>query len=198
MNGETVDGRQVINANLTVDDVQSLSAAYGLTLGRNGNPKPPRSAGLAKTAQMASGSTPDLRSLEQGNLKSIRDSLLNSHKSSPLKSSSSSHHHPDSVINRLKEENHSLKREAAAREAKLQANIRSIRTFWSPELKKERNSRKDEQSRANRLESELRLQHDERPENILLRENNVLRRAVADLEGNNLIHSPFIPLFYIQ
>ena len=63
------------------------------------------------------------------------------------------------------------------------ANIRSIRTFWSPELKKERNTRKEEQNRATRLENELRSHQDERPENILLRENNVLRRAVADLEG---------------
>ena len=65
----------------------------------------------------------------------------------------------------------------------MKANIRSIRTFWSPELKKERNSRKDEQSRANTLEFELRNHQEERPENILVRENTVLRRAVADLEG---------------
>ena len=32
-----------IKPELSVDDVQSLSAAYGLTLGRNGNIKPQRS-----------------------------------------------------------------------------------------------------------------------------------------------------------
>lgn len=48
----------------------------------------------------------------------------------------------------LRDENTALKKEAAVREAKLQANIRSIKTFWSPELKKERNARKEEQLRA--------------------------------------------------
>ena len=48
----------------------------------------------------------------------------------------------------LRDENSALKKEAAVREAKLQANIRSIKTFWSPELKKERNARKEEQLRA--------------------------------------------------
>ena len=99
MNGESAEGREVINANLTVDDVQSLSAAYGLTLGRNGN-KPPRPAALKKTINsLAGGSTPDLRSLEQTNIKNIRDSLLNSPKASPLRSTSGSH---DAIINRLK------------------------------------------------------------------------------------------------
>ena len=37
---------------------------------------------------------------------------------------------------------------------------------------------------ANRLETELQYVSDERPDSILIQENNVLRRAVADLEGN--------------
>ena len=99
MNGESADGREVINANLTVDDVQSLSAAYGLPLGRNGNMKPPRPAALKKTANtLAGGSTPDLRSIEQANIKNIRDTLLNSPKASPLRSSTSH----DAIISRLK------------------------------------------------------------------------------------------------
>ena len=50
-------------------------------------------------------------------------------------------------------------------------------------MKKERNARKDEQLRANRLQSELQYQADQRTDNALQRENAVLRRAVADLEA---------------
>ena len=57
----------------------------------------------------------------------------------------------------LQEENEHLRQEASVREAKLAANIRSIKTFWSPELKKERNARKEEQLRANRLQTELQV-----------------------------------------
>jgi len=51
-------------------------------------------------------------------------------------------------------------------------------------LKKERNSRKEHESRSKRLESELRDMQGTIPENMLQRENLVLRRAVQDLEGN--------------
>ena len=51
-------------------------------------------------------------------------------------------------------------------------------------MKKERNSRKEHESRSKRLESELRDMQGTIPENMLQRENLVLRRAVQDLEGN--------------
>ena len=140
--------------------VKSLSNAYGLTLGRNRRPQ------NVTTSNHFTGSTPDIRGLALDNLRT----------SSSIQS--------DILISKLREENELLKKEASIKEAKLQSNIRSIRTFWSPELKKERNSRKEHESRSKRLESELREMQGSFPENMLQRENLVLRRAVQDLEGN--------------
>lgn len=140
--------------------IKSLSNAYGLTLGRNRRPQ------NVTTSHHFTGSTPDIRGLALDNLRT----------SSSIQS--------DILITKLREENELLKKEASIKEAKLQSNIRSIRTFWSPELKKERNSRKEHESRSKRLESELRDMQGTIPENMLQRENLVLRRAVQDLEGN--------------
>ena len=110
------DEPEVKFTNLTLDDVQSLSAAYGLTLGRNGVQKPPRS--LAHGA-VAGGSTPDLRNLEnQRNQDTHNREILTreNHNKGLLPPSGG----PERVVRQLKEENYQLKKEAAVREAKLQ------------------------------------------------------------------------------
>jgi len=148
-----------LKSEFSLDDVQSLSNAYGLTLGRNRRPQ------HVTTSQHFTGSTPDIRGLTLDNLRTT----------SSIQS--------DTLISKLREENELLKKEASIKEAKLQSNIRSIRTFWSPELKKERNIRKEHESRSKRLEGELRDMQGTIPENMLQRENVVLRRAVQDLEA---------------
>ena len=75
---------------------------------------------------MTGGSTPDLRNLGHSlpNAKSLREHLLTGGKSdfhsSPSKPTTSHLSQQEAFIQRLKEENAQLKREAAAREAKLQ------------------------------------------------------------------------------
>merc|ERR1712131_311736 len=167
---------EVINPNLTQDDVLSLSAVYGLTLNKRQKETAMKNDKLNQ--KYAGGSTPDLRLLQ--NQSSTHTTPARSiHSTGRLESI-------ENELRYLRDENSALKKEAAVREAKLQANIRSIKTFWSPELKKERNARKEEQLRANRLQTELQYQTDARPDSILIRENNVLRRAVADLEARVL------------
>lgn len=151
---------KILKSEFSLDDVQSLSNAYGLTLGRRGPRRLERTLIEAPT-----GSSPDIRGLSLDNLK-YNSSI-----------------HNDILVQKLREENELLKKEASIREAKLQSNIRSIRTFWSPELKKERNTRKEHESRGARLEADLRSIQDDRPENILFTENTVLRRAIQDLEA---------------
>ena len=75
---------------------------------------------------LTGGSTPDLRNLGHSlpNAKSLREHLLSGGKSdfhsSPSKPTTSHLSQQEAFIQRLKEENAQLKREAAAREAKLQ------------------------------------------------------------------------------
>lgn len=44
-------------------------------------------------------------------------------------------------VTRLRQENAELKKEMQAMESKLKSNMKSIKTFWSPELKKEKAAR---------------------------------------------------------
>lgn len=49
-----------------------------------------------------------------------------------------------SQLSELRQENERLSKEMEAKEAKLSSSMRSIKMFWSPELKKERAARKSE------------------------------------------------------
>lgn len=49
-----------------------------------------------------------------------------------------------SQLMELQTENEHLKKELESKEAKLGSSMRSIKMFWSPELKKERAARKSE------------------------------------------------------
>lgn len=54
-----------------------------------------------------------------------------------------------------------LRREAEVKESKLSSSMNSIKTFWSPELKKERALRKDEVSKITVWKEQYRVIQDE-------------------------------------
>lgn len=54
----------------------------------------------------------------------------------------------------LQQENARLRKEIEAKEAKLNSSMRSIKMFWSPELKKERAARKAEEEKLAKLKEE--------------------------------------------
>ncbi|KAM6961398.1 ELKS/Rab6-interacting/CAST family member 1-like [Aplochiton taeniatus] len=58
-------------------------------------------------------------------------------------------------------ENELLRREAEVKESKLSSSMNSIKTFWSPELKKERALRKDEVSKISVWKEQYRVVQDE-------------------------------------
>lgn len=64
-----------------------------------------------------------------------------------------------------------LRRDAEVKESKLSSSMNSIKTFWSPELKKERALRKDEVSKISVWKEQYRVIQDEaqvsHPLNIL-------------------------------
>ncbi|XP_062373923.1 ELKS/Rab6-interacting/CAST family member 1-like [Sardina pilchardus] len=58
-------------------------------------------------------------------------------------------------------ENEALRRDAEAKESKLSSSMNSIKTFWSPELKKERTLRKDEMAKMAVWKEQYRVMQDE-------------------------------------
>ena len=58
-------------------------------------------------------------------------------------------------------ENELLLREVEMKESKLSSSMNSIKTFWSPELKKERALRKDEVSKISVWKEQYRIVQDE-------------------------------------
>lgn len=55
----------------------------------------------------------------------------------------------------LRKENERLSKEMEAKEAKLSSSMRSIKMFWSPELKKERAARKTEAEKYAQLKEQF-------------------------------------------
>ena len=55
----------------------------------------------------------------------------------------------------LQQENARLRKEIDAKETKLNSSMRSIKMFWSPELKKERAARKAEEEKYARLREQF-------------------------------------------
>ena len=100
----------------------------------------------------------------------------------------------------------SLKCELELTTQKLQSSIQSIKTFWSPELKKERLSRKEESSKYqsllekykimvvstssssnNGVESSININEDQQQSTILnlnklIKENSLLKKTISELE----------------
>uniref|UniRef100_A0A8C5KM17 ELKS/RAB6-interacting/CAST family member 2 n=1 Tax=Jaculus jaculus TaxID=51337 RepID=A0A8C5KM17_JACJA len=93
--------------------------------------------------------------------------------------SSSSHHHHHQVpsmlrqvrdstmldlqaqLKELQRENDLLRKELDIKDSKLGSSMNSIKTFWSPELKKERVLRKEEAARMSVLKEQMRVSHEE-------------------------------------
>ena len=61
----------------------------------------------------------------------------------------------------LQQENARLRKEIEAKETKLNSSMRSIKMFWSPELKKERAARKAEEEKYARLKEQFNVVSEE-------------------------------------
>ncbi|XP_032892455.1 ERC protein 2 isoform X2 [Amblyraja radiata] len=61
----------------------------------------------------------------------------------------------------LQRENDTLRKELDIKDTKLGSSMNSIKTFWSPELKKERVLRKEEAARMSLLREQMRVSHEE-------------------------------------
>uniref|UniRef100_H2Y6E4 Uncharacterized protein n=1 Tax=Ciona savignyi TaxID=51511 RepID=H2Y6E4_CIOSA len=86
-------------------------------------------------------------------------------------------------ILQLQQDNESLRREIDIKESKLQANMNSIKTFWSPELKKERALRKEESNQIATLKEQWKHLH------LTMQALQDELRAQRDL--NQLLHDDF-------
>ncbi|MED6232690.1 ERC protein 2 [Ataeniobius toweri] len=64
-------------------------------------------------------------------------------------------------LREMQRENEMLRRELDLKESKLGSSTNSIKTFWSPELKKERIMRKEEAARTSILKEQMRVSHEE-------------------------------------
>ncbi|XP_041460662.1 ELKS/Rab6-interacting/CAST family member 1-like isoform X3 [Lytechinus variegatus] len=92
-----------------------------------------------------------------------------------------------SQIREYQRENESLRQELDNRETKLNSSMNSIKTFWSPELKKERALRKEEAAKIQSLKEQCR---------VAVEENQQFLRTIRELKEqlqhreHNLRHSP--------
>uniref|UniRef100_A0A8C6PB67 ELKS/RAB6-interacting/CAST family member 2 n=1 Tax=Nothobranchius furzeri TaxID=105023 RepID=A0A8C6PB67_NOTFU len=64
-------------------------------------------------------------------------------------------------LREMQRENELLRRELDLKESKLGSSTNSIKSFWSPELKKERIMRKEEAARTSILKEQMRVTHEE-------------------------------------
>ncbi|XP_062924141.1 ERC protein 2 isoform X3 [Mobula hypostoma] len=64
-------------------------------------------------------------------------------------------------LKELQRENEALRKELEIKDTKLGSSMNSIKTFWSPELKKERVLRKEEAARMSVLKEQMRVSHEE-------------------------------------
>uniref|UniRef100_A0A3Q2D9D5 ELKS/RAB6-interacting/CAST family member 2 n=1 Tax=Cyprinodon variegatus TaxID=28743 RepID=A0A3Q2D9D5_CYPVA len=64
-------------------------------------------------------------------------------------------------LREMQRENEMLRRELDLKESKLGSSTNSIKSFWSPELKKERIMRKEEAARTSILKEQMRVTHEE-------------------------------------
>ncbi|KAI7795159.1 putative ERC protein 2-like [Triplophysa rosa] len=79
-------------------------------------------------------------------------------------------------------ENELLRRELDLKDSKLDSSTNSIKSFWSPELKKERVMRKEEAARTSILKEQMRVTHEENQHLLDARRTKRARR-IADAEA---------------
>ncbi len=172
---------------LSMENIQSLNAAYAtsgpmylsdkevvasgpdqpkstMTLGRSGGRVP---YGVRTTVM---GSSPNISTGAPGSIPTDAIAFGDQHMPSTLASTvpHSLRQARDNTIMdlqaQLKEvlrENELLRKEVDVKESKLSSSMNSIKTFWSPELKKERALRKDEASKISVWKEQYRVFQDE-------------------------------------
>ncbi|XP_067854850.1 ERC protein 2 isoform X2 [Heptranchias perlo] len=129
----------------------------------------------------AMGSSPNIASAglpPGGDTLSFSDHHQHQHSSMVTPSSHHHHHHhqvPSTLrqvrdntmvdlqaqLKDLQRENEILRKELEIKDTKLGSSMNSIKTFWSPELKKERVLRKEEAARMSVLKEQMRVSHEE-------------------------------------
>nr|XP_056716388.1 ERC protein 2 isoform X10 [Euleptes europaea] len=174
---------------LSMENIQSLNAAYATSgpmylsdhegVASTTYPKGTMTLGRATNRAVyggrvtAMGSSPNIASagLSHSDLLSYTD------QHGGLTTSSHHHHHQipsmlrqvrDSTmldlqaqLKELQRENDLLRKELDIKDSKLGSSMNSIKTFWSPELKKERVLRKEEAARMSVLKEQMRVSHEE-------------------------------------
>ncbi|KAM4653892.1 ERC protein 2 [Amazona ochrocephala] len=174
---------------LSMENIQSLNAAYATSgpmylsdhegVASTTFPKGTMTLGRATNRAMyggrvtAMGSSPNIASAGL----SHTDVLSYTDQHGGLTASSHHHHHQvpsmlrqvrDSTmldlqaqLKELQRENDLLRKELDIKDSKLGSSMNSIKTFWSPELKKERVLRKEEAARMSVLKEQMRVSHEE-------------------------------------
>ncbi|XP_026532193.1 ERC protein 2 [Notechis scutatus] len=174
---------------LSMENIQSLNAAYATSgpmylsdhegVASTTFPKGTMTLGRATNRAIyggrvtAMGSSPNIASVGL----SHSDLLSYTDQHGGLTTSSHHHHHQipsmlrqvrDSTmldlqaqLKELQRENELLRKELDIKDSKLGSSMNSIKTFWSPELKKERVLRKEEAARMSVLKEQMRVSHEE-------------------------------------
>ncbi|XP_050814387.1 ERC protein 2 isoform X4 [Gopherus flavomarginatus] len=174
---------------LSMENIQSLNAAYATSgpmylsdhegVASTAFPKGTMTLGRATNRAVyggrvtAMGSSPNIASAGL----SHTDVLSYTDQHGGLTTSSHHHHHQvpsmlrqvrDSTmldlqaqLKELQRENDLLRKELDIKDSKLGSSMNSIKTFWSPELKKERVLRKEEAARMSVLKEQMRVSHEE-------------------------------------
>ncbi|XP_062842858.1 ERC protein 2 isoform X2 [Trichomycterus rosablanca] len=183
---------------LSMENIQSLNAAYAtsgpmylsehevvgshatyprgtMTLGRG--------AGRAMYGGRvtAMGSSPNIASVGLGQ----HADLLSFGDLGSLGSLALQHHQQGALHVQLRDmqrENELLRRELELKESKLGSSANSIKSFWSPELKKERGMRKEEAARTSVLKEQMRVTHEENQQLLDARRTKHLQMTIQALQ----------------
>ncbi|KAL2803673.1 ERC protein 2 [Daubentonia madagascariensis] len=173
---------------LSMENIQSLNAAYATSgpmylsdhegVASTTYPKGTMTLGRATNRAVyggrvtAMGSSPNIASAGL----SHTDVLSYTDQHGGLTSASHHHHQVPSMLRQVRDstmldlqaqlkelqrENDLLRKELDIKDSKLGSSMNSIKTFWSPELKKERVLRKEEAARMSVLKEQMRVSHEE-------------------------------------
>lgn len=117
--------RDLLSSVSSIDSVESVSLSPKSSIGSS-----PFSLSIKKVSKSSVGSTSAMSPILSPSSLSPTATLLNTNS--------------QDRITELQKEINSLKKEIEAKDAKLSSSLKSIKQFWSPELKKERAARKEE------------------------------------------------------
>lgn len=93
----------------------------------------------------------------------------------------------------MQRENELLRRELDLKDSKLGSSTNSIKSFWSPELKKERIMRKEEAARTSILKEQMRVTHEENQVRSML-SSFIIHSLLWELPASGLLLPVFIYL----